>query len=102
MPTPDAKARFLNPRSLKPPRVHKPEISPHTSEAVMWALEMHPDERPGSIEGFREVLSGREKRPGKRGGLTAENSFSDAVKQNRLPALLALLLFILAIILTIL
>jgi len=102
MPPPDAKARFLNPRSLKPPRVHKPEISPQTSEAVMWALEMHPDERPGSIEGFREVLSGREKRPGKRGGLMAENGFSDALKQNRLPALLALLLFILAIILTIL
>jgi serine/threonine-protein kinase len=102
MPPPDAKARFLNPRSLKPPRVHKPEISPQTSEAVMWALEMHPDERPGSIEGFREVMSGREKRPGKRGGLMAENSFSDALKQNRLPALLALLLFILAIILTIL
>jgi serine/threonine-protein kinase len=102
VPPPDAKARFLNPRSLQPMRTLKPQISAHVAEAVTWALEMHPDERPHSIEKFREVLVGRENRPGKRMGQTAENSLPDALKQNRLPALIALILFILAIIITIL
>ena len=102
VPPPDAKSRFLNPRSLQPPRTLNPAINAHVSEAVMWAMEMHPDERPSSVEKFREVLLGRENRPGKRGGQTAENNFSDALRQNRLPALVALALFILAILITIL
>jgi hypothetical protein len=68
----------------------------------MWAMEMHPDERPNSIEKFRQVLLGRENRPGKRGGQTGENSLGDALQQNRLPVLIAFALFILAVILTIL
>jgi serine/threonine-protein kinase len=102
VPPPDAKARFLNPRSAQPPRILKPQISAHVSEAVMWAMEMHPDERPNSIEKFRQVLLGRENRPGKRGGQTGENSLGDALQQNRLPVLIAFALFILAVILTIL
>jgi serine/threonine-protein kinase len=102
VPPPDAKARFLNPRSAQPPRILKPQISAHVSDAVMWAMEMHPDERPNSIEKFRQVLLGRENRPGKRGGQTGENSLGDALQQNRLPVLIAFALFILAVILTIL
>jgi serine/threonine-protein kinase len=101
-PPPDAKARFLNPRALRPPRVIKPQISRAVSEAIMWALEMHPDERPTSTEEFRQVLLGKESRPGKRTTETADDTLTAALKNNRLPALIALGLFILAIIITIL
>ena len=102
VPPPDAKARFLNPRSLQAPRTLRPAISPSVSEAVMWAMEMHPDERPSSIASFREVLLGRENRPGRRIGPVTEDTLAHALKQNRLPALIALALFILAIIITVL
>lgn len=101
-PPPDAKSRFLNPRALQPPRTLKPHISLHVSEAVMWAMEMHPDDRPASIAEFRQVLLGKENRPGRRNMPTNEDTLTAALRGNRLPALIALSLFVLAIILTIL
>ena len=101
-PPPDAKARFLNPRALQSPRALKPYISRHVSEAIMWAMEMHPDDRPESIIRFRQVLVGKENRPGRHGKSGTDNTLAAALKSNRLPALLVLCLFILAIILTIL
>ena len=101
-PPPDAKARFLNPRALQPPRALNLHVSHHASEAIMWAMEMHPDDRPESITQFRQVLLGKENRPGRRDKLTGEDTLATALKSNRLPALIALSLFILAIILTIL
>ncbi len=102
LPPPDAKARFLNPRALQSPHALSPQISLHVSDAIMWAMEMHPDDRPDSIEQFCRVLFGKEHRPGKRSAPTAVDTVSAALKGNRIPALLALTLFVLAIILTIL
>ena len=101
-PPPDAKARFLNPRALQPPRAIKPYISSHVSEAIMWAMEMHPDDRPHNIAEFRQVLRGRVNRPDRRDTSTNQDTLAAAIKSNRLPALIALTLLILAIILTIL
>ena len=101
-PPPDAKARFLNPRVLQPPRTLQSHISPHVSEAIMWAMGMHPDDRPDNVAQFRQVLLGKENRPNKRGVSIADDTLAAALKGHRLPALLALSLFIIAIILTIL
>lgn len=57
-PPTDARERFLNPQSLTPPRQINPSISPRTERAVLWAMSLHPDERPTTVEIFREALLG--------------------------------------------
>jgi len=61
--TPPAEARqqFLNPDSLIHPRKINSNISVKTERSVLWAMALHPDERPASIEELKETLfSGRE------------------------------------------
>ncbi len=54
----DARKRFLQPESLIPLRQINPAISPRTEKAVLWAMALHPDERPSSINDFRQALLG--------------------------------------------
>ncbi len=55
-PPVDARQRFLNPESLLPPRKINPDISVRTERAILWAMSLHPDERPLSIEAFSGSL----------------------------------------------
>ena len=55
----EARERFLRPESLVPPRQINPDISVRTERAILWALNLHPDERPQNIEEFRQGLVGR-------------------------------------------
>ena len=58
-PPPDAKTRFLNPRALAAAGPAQRLTSRrHVSEAILWAMEMHPDDRPQTIEQFAEALFG--------------------------------------------
>jgi serine/threonine-protein kinase len=57
-PPADARDRFLNPEHLVPPRQINPEISTKTEKAILWAMNLHPDERPASIEEFKNALIG--------------------------------------------
>lgn len=57
-PPDEARDRFLNPGILIPPREHNPSISPRTERAILWGLNLHPDERPQNIEEFRQALLG--------------------------------------------
>ncbi|WP_322807501.1 serine/threonine-protein kinase [Thermanaerothrix sp.] len=57
-PPADAKERFLNPSALIPPRQINPAISPRTERAILWAMGLHPNERPESVEEFRLSLIG--------------------------------------------
>jgi serine/threonine protein kinase len=57
-PPEEARDRFLNPGMLTPPREHNPSISPRTERAILWAMSLHPDERPQNIEEFRQALLG--------------------------------------------
>lgn len=57
-PPEEARDRFLNPGKLTPPREHNPSISPRTERAILWAMSLHPDERPQNIEEFRQALLG--------------------------------------------
>ena len=55
----EARERFLRPESLVAPRQINPDISVRTERAILWALNLHPDERPQNIEEFHQSLVGR-------------------------------------------
>lgn len=55
---PDARQRFLNPESLINPRQINPEISSQTEKAIIYAMNLHPLDRPKNIEEFRQYLIG--------------------------------------------
>jgi serine/threonine protein kinase len=57
-PPVEARERFLRPGSLQPLREFNPDISLRTERAVLWAMNLHPDERPQSVSEFRETLLG--------------------------------------------
>jgi eukaryotic-like serine/threonine-protein kinase len=98
---PEAKERFLSPGILRPPTAVNARISPAVSEAVLWGMEMHPDDRPESVNLLRATLLGNERRPARR-PRQREISWPEAVEANQGIALVALGLFILAIFLTLL
>jgi serine/threonine-protein kinase len=52
----EAKQRFLRPGSLRPPREVNPDISPELDRALLWAMALHPDERPQSVQELRLAL----------------------------------------------
>jgi serine/threonine-protein kinase len=54
----EARERFLHPENLTPPRQINPDISVRTEKAILWAMNLHPDERPQDIEAFRQALIG--------------------------------------------
>ena len=55
-PPVEAKTRFLTPGALVAPRAANPQISLRTEQAILWALAMHPNDRPSSIAALRELL----------------------------------------------
>jgi serine/threonine-protein kinase len=57
-PPADARERFLDPTALIEPRVLNPAISLRTQKAILWAMELHPDDRPENVDAFREALIG--------------------------------------------
>ncbi len=57
-PPAEARKRFLQPESLLPLRQVNPSLSPRTERAVLWAMALHPDERPRSMEELGNVLFG--------------------------------------------
>jgi serine/threonine protein kinase len=62
-PPVDARQRFLHPESLPQLRKLNPAISLRTERAILWAMELHPDDRPGSAEQFRQSLVGTRELP---------------------------------------
>lgn len=54
----EARELFLNPGALISPRQHNPEISQRTERTILWAMSLHPDERPQDVESFRQALLG--------------------------------------------
>ena len=53
----EAKQRFLRPHGLKSPRELNSEIEPELEQAVLWAMALHPDERPDDVAAFRQALT---------------------------------------------
>lgn len=54
----EAKQRFLNPYALRPLQEFNPDVDPQVESAILWAMSLHPDERPQEITSFRESLLG--------------------------------------------
>ena len=57
-PPADARERFLDPDRLIAPRQINPDISPRTEKVILWAMSLHPDDRPQSVDKLRESLLG--------------------------------------------
>ncbi len=100
-PPADAKTRFLNPRVLQPLTQINETIHPHVSAAIDWAMAMHPDERPSSIEQFRLALAGEISRFSNNQDKPDQATFTQALRANWLIIFLTVGLFILAVALTI-
>ncbi|MCA9899339.1 MAG: serine/threonine protein kinase [Anaerolineales bacterium] len=100
-PPPDAKARFLNPASLPPPERLNGDVPAHVSDAIQWAMAMHPDERPSTVEQFRQVFFGLQPRPGTKLPASSSPGLGAALRANWVALLAAFLLFLIAVILTI-
>lgn len=54
----EARELFLYPDSLIPPTQLNPDISPRTERAILWAMNLHPEDRPQDIATFRQALLG--------------------------------------------
>ena len=57
-PPAEARTRFLNPDSLISMRQLNPDVSPRTERAILRAMALHPDERPQTVDEFRQYLFG--------------------------------------------
>ncbi len=57
-PPVEAKQRFLQAGSLRSPRELNPAISPRLERALLWAMALHPDDRPSDVTSLREALFG--------------------------------------------
>jgi serine/threonine-protein kinase len=57
-PPAEARERFLDPAALIAPHLINPAISLPTERAILWAMGLHPDERPESVQRFIESLVG--------------------------------------------
>jgi serine/threonine-protein kinase len=57
-PPKEARDRFLNPSDLVPVQQINHSVSSRTQRAVLWAMNLHPADRPNSVEIFREALLG--------------------------------------------
>ncbi len=58
-PPADARERFIRPDSLKSPRSINPSISQQMDRAVLWALNLHPDERPQNMMQLKDYFTGQ-------------------------------------------
>jgi eukaryotic-like serine/threonine-protein kinase len=55
---PEARERFLHPEGLPEPSTFNPDISYRVERAILWAMSLHPDDRPESMQAFRDALLG--------------------------------------------
>jgi serine/threonine protein kinase len=52
----DARKRFIQPASLVPPRQINPNVAARTEKAILWAMALHPDDRPQSMNVLTSFL----------------------------------------------
>jgi serine/threonine-protein kinase len=96
-PPEEARDRFLNPNNLIPPREINQEISSRTERAILWAMALHPDERPQTIEDYRQALYGdwhTITRPRGMSGRRVDYNFLDRPFERILFVVVIVLLFI--------
>jgi serine/threonine protein kinase len=62
-PPSEARKRFLDTRTLTPIREINPNVSARSEKAILWALSLHPDNRPKNVLEFRDALLGKQDVP---------------------------------------
>ncbi|MDO9302482.1 MAG: serine/threonine-protein kinase [Anaerolineales bacterium] len=62
-PPAEARKRFLDTRSLTLPRDINPHLNSRVEKAILWAMSLHPDDRPKNVIEFREALIGHREIP---------------------------------------
>ena len=55
----DARARFIDPNALTPPRKLNANISLQMERAILWAMHLHPDERPQDMAQLKDYFTGK-------------------------------------------
>ena len=55
-PPVDARKRFIQPSSLVPPRRLNPDVGQRTERAILWAMALHPDDRPQTMDLLTDFL----------------------------------------------
>jgi serine/threonine-protein kinase len=102
-PPAEARKRFLDTRNLTPPRDINPNISARVEKAILWAMSLHPDDRPQNVVEFREALFGDQEIPDradlKRPSLKIP--VSSLLPQERMAGYAALALFLIGLLATI-
>lgn len=53
-----ARERFLHSEKFEPPRKINPRIRPEVEQVILWAMRLHPDERPKNVLQLRAALFG--------------------------------------------
>ncbi|MCJ7738976.1 MAG: serine/threonine protein kinase [Anaerolineae bacterium] len=101
-PPTNAKQRFLNPDSLILPRTINSRVLPSTERAIMVAISMHPDERPDSVVEFRELLHTSSLTASFLPFVASEPEWQRAVLENRPLLTLTSVLFVLAVLVSVL
>jgi eukaryotic-like serine/threonine-protein kinase len=98
----EARERFLHPNSLVPPRQINQEISARTERAILWAMSLHPDERPQNVEVFKQALLGNWTPPTRPTGSLPSPTLTDllASPAERVLAGFSLALLLLTLVLT--
>jgi len=62
-PPAEARKRFLDTRSLTLPREINSRLSSRVEKAILWAMSLHPDDRPKNVIEFKEALLGNQEIP---------------------------------------
>lgn len=62
-PPSDARERFINPDCLISPRAINPNVSPQMERAILWCMQLHPDQRPQNIMQIKDYFTGKVKKP---------------------------------------
>ncbi|MCL5429782.1 MAG: serine/threonine protein kinase [Chloroflexi bacterium] len=75
----EARERFLNPGVMPALRALNPDLSPRTERAVNWALNLHPEERPQSIQAFQQALLGQIEPKARVNGRLPTPTFADVI-----------------------
>jgi serine/threonine protein kinase len=99
-PPVEAKQRFLTPDSLPPIRSVSPEVGRQFAEAIEWAMALHPDDRPSSVEEFQRALTGKVAPPVAVRRPERQVSWRDGVRDNAGLFVTAVVLLLLAILAT--
>lgn len=95
----EAKSRFLDPNALVPLRNINPDISTRTDLATIWAISMHPADRPDSIEMLREALLS-DNLTGDWLGIQSGQIINRVTRLNRLLGIIAIALLFIAFVTT--